>query len=283
MQLHGHPPGISPIVYTMNEAIKQTSSEIVLRTDADCVVGPKWISSLVRQFDENVGIITGVTLVERTRTISSLFFGFQRIDLFSQTAIAAGAIGTNAPINCNGSNMGFRRAAFDEVGGFGSIATINSGSDSLLAQKIAASPRWKMRFAFGPETHVLTLPVTTWGQLLQQRMRWAGHTPHYRTSTVVFLVASFLLYLLVFLFTPVSVFFFPMAALPMAVLLVKFIVDYWIISKFSKLTNVAGMMEYFFVAEVIHFPLILTAVFGSFFGSFEWKGRRMKREISQHA
>jgi cellulose synthase/poly-beta-1,6-N-acetylglucosamine synthase-like glycosyltransferase len=283
MQLHGHPPGISPIVHAMNEAIKATSSEIILRTDADCLVGPHWMSSMVRHFDETVGIITGVTLIAEKQNISSLFFGFQRIDLFSQTAIAAGAIGMNAPINCNGSNMGFRRAAFNEVGGFGSIGTINSGSDSLLAQKIAATPHWKMRFACWPETHVTTLPVTSWRQLLQQRMRWAGHTPHYRTSTVVFLVASFLLYLLVFLFAPISIFYFPMVTLPIAVLFIKFVVDYWIIFKFSKLTNVAGMMKYFFVAEVIHFPLILTAVFGSFFGSFEWKGRRMKREISQHA
>ncbi len=74
-----------------------------------------------------------------------------------------------------------------------------------------------------------------------------------------------------------------MVSVPFAVLLIKFIIDYWIIFKFSRLTNVAGLMKYFFVSELIHFPVILTAVFGSFLGSFEWKGRRMKREISQHA
>jgi len=72
-------------------------------------------------------------------------------------------------------------------------------------------------------------------------------------------------------------------SVPFAVLLIKFIIDYWIIFKFSKLTNVTGMMKYFFASELIHFPVILGAVFGSFFGSFEWKGRRMKREVSQHA
>ncbi len=283
LQLHGHPSGISPIINAINEAIKKTSGEIILRTDADCVVGPNWISSMVRHFDETVGVISGLTLIKKTQNISSFFFGFQFIDLFSQTACGAGAIGMNAPINCNGSNMGFRRSAFNDVGGFGSMATINSGSDSLLAQTIAATPQWKMRFAYEPKTHVTTLPVISWRQLLQQRMRWAGHTPHYRASTLVFLVASFLLYLLVFLFTPISIFYFSIVSVPFAVLLIKFIVDYWIIFKFSKLTNVVGLMKYFFVSELIHFPVILTAVFGSFFGSFEWKGRRMKREISQHA
>ena len=283
LQLHGHPSGISPIINAINEAIKKTSSEIILRTDADCVVGSHWLSSMVRHFDETVGVISGLTLIKNTQNISSLFFGFQFIDLFSQTACGAGAIGMNAPNNCNGSNMGFRRTAFHDVGGFGSMATINSGSDSLLAQRIAATPHWKMRFAYEPETHVTTLPVASWRQLLQQRMRWAGHTPHYRTSTLVFLVASFLFYFLVFLFMPISIFYFPIVSVPFAVLLIKFIVDYWIIFKFSKLTKVVGLMKYFIVSELIHFPVILTAVFGSFFGSFVWKGRRMKREISQHA
>jgi len=281
LQLHGHPSGISPIINAINEAIKRTSSEIILRTDADCVVGPSWISSMVRYFDETVGVISGLTLIRNTQNISSFFFGFQFIDLFSQTACGAGAIGMDAPNNCNGSNMGFRREAFHDVGGFESMVAINSGSDSLLAQRIAATPQWKMRFAYEPETHVTTLPVTSWRQLLQQRMRWAGHTSHYRTSTLVFLVASFLLYLLMFLFTPISIFYF--STVPLAVLLIKFIVDYWIIFKFSKITKVVGLMKYFFASELIHFPVILAAVFGSFFGGFEWKGRRMKREVSQHA
>jgi hypothetical protein len=42
-------------------------------------------------------------------------------------------------------------------------------------------------------------------------------------------------------------------------------------------------MKYFFYSELLHFPVILIAVFGSFFGNFEWKGRKMEREISQHA
>ena len=283
LQLQEHPSDISPIIHAINEAIKNTSSEIILRTDADCIVGRDWISSMVSYFDDTVGVVSGLTLIRNTQNISSLLFGFQFLDLFSQTACGAGAIGMNAPNNCNGSNMGFRRAAFNDVGGFGSMASINSGSDSLLAQRIAATPQWKMRFAYEPEAHVTTLPVKSWKELLQQRMRWAGHTPHYRPSTLVFLVASFLFYLLVFLFTPVSIFYFSIVSLPFAVLFIKLIVDYWIIFKFSKITHVVGMMKYFFASELIHFPVILTAVFGSFVGGFKWKGRQMKREISQHA
>jgi len=281
LQLRGHPFGVSPIIDGINEAIKSTSGEIILRTDADCVVGPHWISSMVRHFNDDVGVISGLTLIEKTKDISSLLFGFQFIDLFSQTTCGAGAIAMNAPVNCNGSNLGIRRKAFEDVGGFESMLTVNSGSDSLLAQRIAATPQWRMRFAYEPESHATTLPVLSWRQLLHQRMRWAGHTSHYRFSTLVFLGASFFLYLLLFFLLPVSLFYF--YPVPYIILAFKFAIDYRIISRFARLTRVDGVMKYFFVSELIHIPIILAAVFGSVFGSFEWKGRRMKREIAQHA
>ncbi len=283
LRLLERPTDVSPKIYALSEGIRISASDLVFTTDADCVVSPKWLSSMVKHFDEGVGVVSGVTLFIEDQSIPRLLYEFQSIDFFSQTACGAGAIGMNAVNNCNGSNMAFRRAAFTEVGGYSSIARINSGSDSLLAQKIVSATHWQMRFAYEPETHVLTTALSNWGQLLQQRMRWAGQTTNYRPSTVIFLIASFLFYLLLFLFTPVSLLYFSLLPIPVIMMAIKFIIDYWIISRFERLTGDLVRMKYFFFSELLHFPVLLIAVFGSFFGDFEWKGRRMEREISQHA
>jgi cellulose synthase/poly-beta-1,6-N-acetylglucosamine synthase-like glycosyltransferase len=207
--------------------------------------------------------------------------GFQNLDFFSQTACGAGAIGMNAVNNCNGSNMGFRRSAFTEVGGYAAISHVNSGSDSLLAQRIVAMTEWKMRFAFEPKSHISTAPLKSWRQVLEQRMRWVGQTPNYRPSTLLFLGASFLLYLTLFLFTPLTFIYWPGFPTPLIILIVKLAVDFSIISKFMKLTGTGGMMKFFLISELIHIPVVLMAVCGSFLGSFEWKGRRMRREMPQ--
>ncbi len=282
LRLWERPTDVSPKIYALSEGIRTSASDLVFTTDADCVVSPKWLSSMVKHFDEEVGVVSGVTLFLEDQSISRFLYEFQSIDFFSQTACGAGAIGMNAVNNCNGSNMAFRRAAFTEVGGYSSIARINSGSDSLLAQKIVSATQWQMRFAYEPETHVLTTALSTWGQLLQQRMRWAGQTTNYRPSTVIFLIASFLFYLLLFLFTPVSLLYFSLLPIPVIMMAIKFIIDCWIIAKFEKLTGNLVRMKYFFFSELLHFPVILIAVFGSFLGNFEWKGRKMQREISQH-
>jgi cellulose synthase/poly-beta-1,6-N-acetylglucosamine synthase-like glycosyltransferase len=282
LRLLERPTNVSPKIYALSEGIRISASDLVFTTDADCVVSPKWLSSMVKHFDEGVGVVSGVTLFIEDQSIPRLLYEFQSIDLFSQTACGAGAIGMNAVNNCNGSNMAFRRAAFTEVGGYSSIARINSGSDSLLAQKIVSATHWQMRFAFEPETQVLTTALSNWGQLLQQRMRWAGQTTNYRPSTLIFLVASFLFYLLLFLFTPVSLVYFSLLPIPVIMIAIKFMIDYWIIARLESLTGHLVKMKYFFLSELLHLPVILIAVFGSFFGNFEWKGRRMEREISQH-
>ena len=281
IRLSGHPSDISPKINALNFAIKETSSKIILTTDADSVVGPSWISSMLRLFDEQVGVVSGVTLFLPAKGVSRLLYEFQSIDFFSQTACGAGAIGQGMVNNCNGSNMGFRRSAFEEVGGYSSIARVNSGSDSLLAQRIVETTPWQMRFAFEPSSLVRSLPPASWGQLLQQRMRWAGQTPKYRLSTLIFLIASFILYLFLFFSIPLSVALWPRLPAPLVVLAAKLAIDYTIITKFRKLTRISEMKGFFFISEIIHFPVILIAAFGSFFGSFDWKGRTMEREISQ--
>ena len=275
--------GISPKINAIEQGLKVSTSELVFTTDADCTVGPRWISTMVKHFEENVGVVSGITLFENKNRVPPTLFGFQAIDFFSQTACGAGAIGLGNVNNCNGSNMGFRRSAFAEVNGYTSIAHVNSGSDSLLAQRIVSTTKWKMRFAFEPASHVKTVPLTSWNALLQQRMRWAGQTTYYNASTLMFLIASFGLYFLLLVSLPISLMSLTTFPAPVCILILKCLTDYWIIARFMRLSEVEGLTKYFLVSEVIHLPVIVAAVIGSFFGSFEWSGRRMQRQTSRQS
>jgi cellulose synthase/poly-beta-1,6-N-acetylglucosamine synthase-like glycosyltransferase len=280
LRTNGEVTAASPKINALELGVRNISSELILTTDADCTVGPQWISSLVKYFDDTIGVVSGLTIFGNPENISPILFGFQYLDFFSQTACGAGAIGMNIVNNCNGSNMAFRRSAFDEVGGYAPISSINSGSDSLLAQRIVATTSWRMNFAFISESHVTTLPLKNWADVLHQRMRWAGSTPNYRWTGLIFLVASFFLYLLLFFFLPVSLTSPSLMAAPLIIFLIKIFLDYWITTKFMKMTRISGIRKYFLISELIHVPLVVVSVIGSFAGKFEWKQRRMRRTVS---
>ncbi|MEM7038037.1 MAG: glycosyltransferase, partial [Bacteroidota bacterium] len=123
--------------------IAAAKGEIILTTDADCTMGPGWISAMVAQFRPEVGMVSGPVLLESETT----FGHFQALEFMGLIAVGAGAIEAGTPNMCNGANLAYRKAVFEEVGGFAGIDHIASGDDELLMHKIAAETNYIGAFA----------------------------------------------------------------------------------------------------------------------------------------
>jgi cellulose synthase/poly-beta-1,6-N-acetylglucosamine synthase-like glycosyltransferase len=266
----------SPKIRAMTLGIQHSLSEIILTTDADCIASPQWVAAMNRYFDDGVGIVTGLTVYEDRTDRSALFYGIQFLDFISYTAIAAGAIGRGRVLVSNGSNMAFRIQAFDESGGFDTLMHINTGDDSLLAQKIVADGHWKARFAYNEQAVIRTQPVGTWEEVLHQRMRWVGQTAYYPAYMMFFMICTFIMFILVAITIPLSLFHWN--AIPWIIVAGKFFVDYHIMRKFTTMTNTTGAMRYFLPTAIIHIPFVLLSTFGGYFFSFKWKDRTMTKE-----
>ncbi|MFA6457026.1 MAG: glycosyltransferase [Bacteroidota bacterium] len=266
----------SPKIRAMTLGIQHSLSEIIITTDADCIASPNWIRSINSYFEEQVGVVTGLTVYGKDERLSPLFSGVQFLDFISYTAIAAGAIGLNRMLVSNGSNMAFRIQAFDDTDGFEALTHINTGDDSLLAQKITTSGHWSARFAYEPEATIITRPVSTWREVFHQRMRWVGQTAYYPAYMMFFMICTFIMFVTLTVTLPMTTFIWN--GLPWLVVIGKFSVDYLMMRKFTKLTGTSGAMKYFIPTAVIHIPFILLSTIGGYFFSFEWKERTMKKE-----
>ncbi len=268
-------PSISPKINALNRGIAASSSEIIVTTDADCIASINWISSMVAHFEQGVGIVTGLTTYESSKNISKMFHGIQFLDFISYTSVGAGTIGMGKVNTCNGSNMAFYRKAFDEIHGFSSLAHLNTGDDSLLAQKIVQTKNWKIKFAIDPFSYVSTSAVDTWKDFFHQRMRWAGQTTEYPGATLFFMIPTFIMYMILFVTIPMTI--VSWSIIPWLTLGVKFSMDYFIMKKFCRITHTEYALRYFIPTAIIHIPVILFSVFGGFFGQFTWKERTISR------
>ena len=266
----------SPKIRALTHGIQHSSSTIIATTDADCVAHPDWIQTVVSHFQDNVGVVTGLTVYEKRKEISSLFWGVQFLDFISYNAIAAGAIGLNSVLLTNGSNMAFRREAFDECGGFEAIKHINTGDDSLLGQKIAESGKWKARFVIEPGGAIVTQPVRTVKEVFHQRARWVGQTAYYPAYMMVFMICTFIMFVGLTAALPLSLFYWN--AIPWIVLFTKFAIDFVTMKRFTHLINRPELLRYFVPTAIIHIPFILISTIGGYFFSFEWKERTLKKE-----
>jgi cellulose synthase/poly-beta-1,6-N-acetylglucosamine synthase-like glycosyltransferase len=96
--------------------IEISGGEIIMTTDADCVVSPTWAITLASYYKGDVAFVGGFT----TQNSDSLFNGMQAVDFVYLLTVAAGTINLGQPVSCIGNNMSFTRKAYDEIGGYAS-------------------------------------------------------------------------------------------------------------------------------------------------------------------
>lgn len=77
----------------------------------------------------------------------------------------------------SGQNLLFRRAAYDEVGGYQKVIHRVSGDDVLLMQMIRNETEWNIAFSTDRASFTVHPFAGTWKGLLNQRARWASNAP----------------------------------------------------------------------------------------------------------
>ncbi len=149
------------------QAIKKSKGELIFTTDADCIVKPSWLLEMVKYYDDETGIVCGYSVSEP----KNLFWGIQSFDWLYLLTLSSGSAGLNNQLSCVGNNMSYRRAAYDEVGGYENMK-FSVTEDFMLLQTIKRKTKWKTKFPVNTNTLNDTLPCLTFGELYRQKKRW---------------------------------------------------------------------------------------------------------------
>lgn len=162
------PDGVSPKKNALSAAILKANGEIILQTDADCVAPPEWISGMAGRFEPDVGLVAGVAPYFSS---GGWLNSFVRHEYLWNAALSASSIFLGHGTHVSGRNLGFRRAAFMELGGYGEGTRILSGDDTLLLHRLQRSRIARAVTMPGPATHVYTEAPPDIVSFLRQRTR----------------------------------------------------------------------------------------------------------------
>lgn len=149
-------------------ALEIASGEIILTTDADCVVAPTWIKSTVSYYKDDVAMVNGYT----TQTADSNFTGMQAIDFIYLLIVAAGTINLGTPISCIGNNMSYRKKAYLEVGGYENLP-FSVTEDFNLLKAIHKLKKYKIIYPIDKNALVTSLACKNFKSLYHQKKRWS--------------------------------------------------------------------------------------------------------------
>jgi cellulose synthase/poly-beta-1,6-N-acetylglucosamine synthase-like glycosyltransferase len=152
---------------------RAATTDYFLLTDADMVLHPDWVRTMLAAAPAEVGIVTGITTAD-----GSLFGRWQGLDWLFGLNLIRLLTDCGLPITAVGNNMLVTRAAYESIGGYEALA-FSITEDLQLFQQVVAQG-WHYRNLIDPRVLGISVPQPTLGHLLRQRKRWmkgAGRLP----------------------------------------------------------------------------------------------------------
>jgi len=179
---------------------------------------------------------------------------------------------------CNGANLAYTKAIFNQVHGFEGNTNIASGDDIFLLEKIIQTHPNQLHYLKCEHAIVSTKPQPNWSELIAQRIRWASKTSAYNsrfgklTGLIVLLMNLYIIIGITLSITGVlnlkTVFY---------ILVIKFSIDFFLIYKSASFFNQKDILKSYIFGFLVYPFFSVYVAFISFFSSYTWKGRTFKK------
>lgn len=265
------PAGESAKKNAIAQLVNASKGEILLLTDADCIVPPTWIRSMIREFEPGIDFVAGHSYIELPKNANWLL-NMQAVETLAYRIAGTGALAMGMPITSTGNNLAYRRSFFESVHGFEGVSKIQSGDDDLLLQKLVREAPWKAHYSVDPESFVTTEGKATLPELWEQRKRWASKTTYYAPKTVALLVMIFLFFCMISLGYVLSFFSLTIFLATLFGFLLKLVGDIFVEIRGLRIFRQERLLKWFLPVEIIHAPFTVFAVLFGVAGHFKWKG-----------
>lgn len=148
-----------------NAGVRASRGELIAFTDADCVPDARWLSLLIKHFDNPAfGGVAGEILPFNTGTVTPAEKFAARTNMLSQRKTQ------NHPYRPYGvtANVAYRRKVFEQIGLFNS--SLESGGDADFSWRMQEQTSWGL--CFNDVAIVLHHHRTSWRELWKQFVRY---------------------------------------------------------------------------------------------------------------
>lgn len=271
MQVLSLPPGMSGKKSALSNGIEQAKHDWIIQVDADCHIGPGFISSHVSFLEKHPSdLVAGIVSTGKGK--GDFLETFERLDVLSLAGSGAGSFNLGRPMMCSGANLSYSRELYLETRKFDPASSIASGDDMFLmigARKLDRT----LSFNSHRDAMVMTAPAKDWRSLIAQRIRWGSKTGRYRMPDIQLLALLVSLANIFILLMPLWIIVFPGLWPWLAgAFIVKTLADFMLLFRMTGISGSRKSLKLFLPVSLLYYPYFTLTVFGAFRGKFVWKG-----------
>ena len=246
------------------QGIDIATGEIILITDADCVVPITWVEQTAQRYTNDVGLVGGFTL----QKAATPFEGMQSLDWVFILGMAAATAGLGQPHGSIGNNLSFRKVAYEQIGGYRKIK-FSVTEDYTIVQAIIGSHNWKYAFPIDPKHLVESKTCPDLLTLIRQKQRWGKGALDMKFTGFIIMAIGFLMHL-----SPFIMLYWGGVVQAATTLMFKFTADYVFLYQLLKRLNRTDELRWFYWFELYFLLYVVALPFLVFLGGkVKWKGR----------
>ena len=258
----------------LEKGVAHAIGELIICTDADCIPGPQWIELIASHYIRTKAkfIAAPVLLQHRQNWLGYL----QALDFMVLQGITGAGIQSEKLLMANGANLAYPRSVFLEVNGYAGADQVASGDDFFLLHKISDLYPHHIAYLKRKEAIVTTGAQATWGDFIQQRIRWASKSTHYKKGglqAVLLLVWIYNLLLLSLalggLFDSRYILLFLLGCG------IKTLLEWSFVSEVARFFDRSALLNKFVWLQPLHIVYTVVAGLLGIKGGYRWKGRRV--------
>lgn len=254
--------------------VGQASGEIIVTTDADCIVPPEWLRCIAAVFETtDARMVCAPVLFFREKNV---FQRFQSLDFAGMAGIAGAGIALGRHAMANGANLSYRRTLFYDAGAYAGNEHIASGDDMFLAQKVFNRRPQDVLFLKNRGAVVQTEAAPDLGAFWNQRLRWGTKNaafPNWHLRFSLLITGAFCVVILTNI--PVCFFAPDMGHVLGIQLLIKAIVDVLFLSSVCRFFGRDDLMRSFVPSFFLHIAYIgIVGLASLLVKKYTWKGRQ---------
>ena len=247
--------------------------DVILTTDADCVVPPRWIETMTSFIVPGIAFVSGPVAEFAADGLLSKMSGVEMLGLVT---VGAGLVGARRPITCTGANLAYRKS--DYLHAVAKPGKKSSNDDEALMSRIFRANSGGIAFAAAKEAVVRTAPEESAGRLILQRLRWSAKRGRYGEKSVLAILVGLYVFFACLVGIPWLILAEPLIAVPFfVVVLGKAFVDFMTLRAGARMTGSSFGLIPFIIGELLHPPYVVLVAGLAQFLPHRWKGRSVRQ------
>ncbi|SNS81321.1 Glycosyltransferase, catalytic subunit of cellulose synthase and poly-beta-1,6-N-acetylglucosamine synthase [Ekhidna lutea] len=257
--------------HALTAGVKAAKYETILTTDADCWFGESWIRSYSDAFGKEVNMVAGPVAIEGR----GIFARLQQVEFAGLIGFGAVTISEENPSMCSGANLGFKKAAFEEVGGYTDNLFTPSGDDEFLLFNIMRKFPHSTIFLQSKEAVVCTPAHSKLRSFVNQRTRWTSKWKYNKNWKVrISAILFFLDYLIFYGAIAGAILGIVDDVFITGIAIMRFLVLLFFVSPVNRFMGGRSSFFPLLLFQIIYPLHVLFMGMNSIFGSYTWKGRK---------